>query len=441
VQFQALKRRARPTEPRPDPEGILLRATALFRADQFKDLQRAIGNKVEGLRHYDVLAMERIVAIVPWGRSGSVLLASYLDAHEDVIMLPELCGRLLHEFYERHPTLPLNDMLLAYPAYASIDCRFFEGAFAISSAEYYAAVQAIVECYGKWPIEFLKSRRAFFLFVHIAYNLALGRTPRSSIPLIVYAQHDRNNVAARHLVEDFPQAKFVHAVRDPISSCDALFHYHLDALAEHDIYLSHSVLDFLTSKFDRPHCGMGSRTWTIRFEDLHSATAETMRDLADWLGLPYKQTLLDSTFNGIPYAVIRDGKTWSGPRLDQVKRKSRYLSAKDRALLFALFHENFVAWKYPYPKICRYRIVRFLLVVSLVLFPMKTEIVGARAIFKHRILPSVRQGNIVRAIKSLFAIGFCRLKIMWLFVSVVFRRCTHRSTLLQVNKSGHPGTE
>ena len=30
---------------------------------------------------------------------------------------------------------------------------------------------------------------------------------------------------ARHLVEDFPQAKFVHTIRDPISSCDGVFHF------------------------------------------------------------------------------------------------------------------------------------------------------------------------------------------------------------------------
>ena len=45
-----------------------------------------------------------------------------------------------------------------------------------------------------WPAEFLESRRAFFLFVHIAYELALGRRPASSHPLIVHAQHGMDDV-------------------------------------------------------------------------------------------------------------------------------------------------------------------------------------------------------------------------------------------------------
>jgi hypothetical protein len=70
------------------PEEILLSANALFRAEQHKDLRYAIADKIEDLRHYDVQAMDRVVAIAHWGRSGSILLASLLDGHDDVMMLP-----------------------------------------------------------------------------------------------------------------------------------------------------------------------------------------------------------------------------------------------------------------------------------------------------------------------------------------------------------------
>ena len=126
-------------------EEILLRADALFNAEKSQDLRGAIAQKIEELRHYDVLAMDRVVAILAWGRSGSILLASYLDGHEDVIGLPELCGWKLYEFFDRYQSLPLSDKLLAYPAYEPDYTRFFEGDFAISSVGYYAAVQSIVE--------------------------------------------------------------------------------------------------------------------------------------------------------------------------------------------------------------------------------------------------------------------------------------------------------
>jgi hypothetical protein len=442
VRFQLVKGRISSAKPIFNPEEILLRANALFRAEQSKNLRGEIAEKIEDLQHYDVLAMERVVAILSWGRSGSLLLSSYLDGHEDVMMLPQICSARLYGFFERYPSMPLGDKLIAYPALEPhYYGRFFDGEFAISPAQYYAAVQAILEFHDKWPPDFLKSRRAFFLFMHIAYNLALGRRPASSNPLIVYAQHIPDNEVARQLVEDFPRAKFVHTIRDPISSCDGMFHFLFGTLADNFprtyTRAPYEALTYLTNK-DRAHRGMESRTRTIRFEDLHRDTAETMRDLSDWLGLPYQATLLDSTFNGIPWMVARDGNAWSGPRLEQVERHSRNLSFKDRALLFALFHENFVDWNYPCPRIFGHTIVRCLVFVSLFLFPMKMEIIAARGVFKRWILPAVRQGNISRAIKSLLGIGFYRLKIIGLLTPAFLRRCIYGTTLLQVDHKRRP---
>jgi hypothetical protein len=436
VSVQLPEERSRPAELPFSPEELLVRANALFHAEQCKDLRGVVAEKIEDLRHFDVPAMDRIVAILMWGRSGSLLLASYLDGHDDVIMLPESCGQRLYEFFESYQSLSLRDKLIAYAALDRTYPRFFEGDFAISPERYYAAVQAILEVYGNFPPDFLESRRAFFLFVHIAYNLALGRRPASPRPLIVYAQHVWDNEMARHLVEDFPQAKFVHTIRDPISSCDGIFRYHLQFVENH-ILLPFMALSLLASK-DGPQSGMESRTRAIRFEDLHGNLAETMHDLSDWLGLPYQATLLDSTFNGIPWVVTRDGKAWSGRRLEQVQRQSGNLSRKDRALLFALFYENFVAWNYPCPRVLRHLTVRCIVFVSLVLVPMKMEIITARAVFKRRILPSIRHGNIWTGIKSLLVIGFCRLKIIRLVVSVFFRRCAYGTALLQVDPKQRP---
>lgn len=72
-----LRKRIRPANLNPSAEEILLRASALFGAEQAKDLRSVIAEKVEDLRHYDVRAMDRALAILTWGRAGSLLLASY----------------------------------------------------------------------------------------------------------------------------------------------------------------------------------------------------------------------------------------------------------------------------------------------------------------------------------------------------------------------------
>ena len=416
---------------------ILLKAEAFFSAEQSDVSPDVLSEKIDLLRSYDVLAMERVVAIVSWGRSGSLLLASYLDGHDDVLMLPELCGQGIYNFFDRYRSLPLRDKLVAFPVSESDYPGMFESAFAVSPAQYYIAVQAILEFYGNWPREFLESRRTFFLFVHIAYSLALDRRPASSHPLIVYAQHEWSDVIAAYLAEDFPQTKFVHAVRDPISSCDRMFHFlygRSAALFPRTYVLApYSAVCCLSNK-DRSHFNMESRTRAIRFEDLHCDTAETMRALADWIALPYQATLLYSTFNEKPYLITRDGNTWSGRRLEQVQRQSQHLSRKDQALLFTLFYENFAEWRYPCPRMFRNPIVRCIVFASLFLFPLKMEIIAARAVFKRRILPSICRGDLWLAIKSLGAVGLCRLKIIGLITPVFLQRCAHGAALLQVHR-------
>jgi hypothetical protein len=97
-------------------EEILLRSDALFRAERPKDL-RPIAEKTEDLRHYDVLATDRVVAILSCRRSGSLLLPSYLDGHDGLILLPELCAQRLCEIFNRCQSLSWCDNLLAYPAF------------------------------------------------------------------------------------------------------------------------------------------------------------------------------------------------------------------------------------------------------------------------------------------------------------------------------------
>ncbi len=414
------------------PEEILLRCGALFRAEQSQDLGGVIAEKLEDLRNYDILAMDRVVAILSWGRSGSVLLASYLDGHDDVMTLPELCGWKLYEFFDRFRSLSLREKLIAYPVYDPTYVRFFTGHFAISRAQYYAAVQAILQFYEQWPPEFLESRKAFFLFVHLAYHLALGKRRASAHPLIVHALHAWSDAGASYLVEDFSEAKFVHAVRDPISSCDGMFSFIFGPLAANfPRTYTRAPYDALCClvNTDRPHHGMESRTRAIRFEDLHRDTDGTMHNLCDWLGIPYQPMLLNSTFNGNPWVVKRDGEAWSGPRMEQTQRNSKNLSRKDRALLFALFYENFVDWNYPCPKLFRHAIVRWIVFFSLFLVPTKMEIVAARATLKRRFLPSALQGDIWRAVLSLLGIAYCRMAIVLLVARGFGRRASGKALL------------
>jgi hypothetical protein len=463
-------------------EEILQSAHALFRAEQAEDMRGLIAGKIADLGHYDVQKMDRVAAITFWGRSGSILLASYLDGHDDVVMLPGTRSDEIYNFVEFYRGFSLHDKLIAYPVFtkrydttsdgAGVGGSFFDGPFAISPAEYYAAVQAIGQMYGHWPAEILNSRRAFFLFLHIAHNLALGRRPASPTPMIVCALHWWNNARAKDFVTDFPQAQFIHTTRDPITSFDRFFDWLFDAeqllpigpsRAAFDRWLAQHQSDAAVARgspparyisdlaawtvvrahigTDRPYSGMESRTRAIRFEDLHRDTAQTLRDLADWLGLPYRATLLDSTFNGIPYVVTRDGKTWSGPRTEKAQRSTKNVSRKDQVLLYALFYENFLAWNYPCPKIMGNPMLRCLVLFLFPLVPMKMEFIVARGVFKRRVLPALRHGHIGIVVSSLLRMMYSRLTIIGLLMREAVRRLAHRKTLLRINDTVSPRVE
>ncbi len=442
---------------------IVLAADALFRSARSKDLRNLIDQKIEDLRHYDVLGMERVVAIGFWGRSGSVLMASHLDGHDDVLMLPGPLSDGIHKFYGSSASLPLRQKLLAFPTMqklyditsegAGVGGSYFNGPFAISQDQYYAAVQAIVEVSGQWSPEFLSSRRALFLFIHIAYNLALGRRPANSRPLIVCALHWYDNARALEFVEDFPQTQFIHTIRDPITSFDRFFDWLFDAellrpiepIADQHatvarvLHPSRPISDVAAWRVvrahivaDQPYSGMASRTRAIRFEDLHSDPARIMRDLAAWLGISFQASLLESTFNRTPYVVTRDGKTWSGARKEQPRRSSRNLSQKDRALVYSVFYENFRAWNYPCPSIFGRAPVRLLVLFLLPLWPMKMELIVTRAVFKRRVFPALRQGHVVVVLYCLLRMFASRLAISAFMMREAYRRLICRKTLLQI---------
>jgi hypothetical protein len=392
------------------------------RGDAFLALSSA---KLDMLQHFDVPGMGNAVAICCWGRSGSVLLASYLDGHDDIVMLPMLTGYAIYAFFHEYESLSVWEKLIAYPAFDSNphlawrqEHSLFDGVFPIAASHYYAAIHALFAVYGARPAAWLDARPTFFQLLHVACTLATGRRPRSPRPLMVYSLHNRDDKLARLFGEDFPSGRFIHTIRDPISVLDSTFdsfsrmetsHHPLP----HSGYLKvalHTVSSLLTT--DRPHWGMEARTRAVRFEDMHLAPEETMRRLASWLGIPYQPSLLDSTFNGVPWFVESGGATWTGPNPANVRRRSKNLNLADRLMIFAIFEANFVAWNYTSPRIFRSKWMRLSAIALLWFAPMKMEMVTARMVMQLQVLPCLRNGRVGFASRAILRLVACRWAMM-----------------------------
>lgn len=430
---------ASPWSPFPPQQAMLQQVRAFFCIEEGNDLQSLAAGKIEYIRHFNAAEMKRGVAITACGRSGSILLASYLDGHDDVLMLPSGRSVRIYEFFERYPSVSLYDKLIGY----AILTHFFRGEFAIAATDYCAAVAALIEVYGKSPPEFLETRRAFVQFVHVVYCAALGWRPASRQPLIVYALHDWNDKSATRFLEDFPQARFIHTVRDPITSVSRGF----DSWWGGEGFSTARHVIRHQTKSDKPHTGMEARSRAIRFEDLHLHLERTMCAIADWLDLPYRSSLLESTFNGVRWGVKREATSWSGANPDQAIRDSKNISFTDRCLLFAVLYEDFLAWNYPCSGVFKHRSIRVLVCMLVLFIPMKIEIIIVRRLikalhavgwgdFRYAINVLNPDGNVTELeggiIQAVIGILTGRLAIMAFLAIDLWRRLAFKKKILKL---------
>jgi len=388
--------------------------------------------KLTIVREYDVAGMDRAATICHWGRSGSVLLASFFDSHDDIITLPNQTSEFAYPFFLEYPSLSVWEKLIAYPAYSEIKKgnagNFFlknnpDGNFAIEAADYFASVEALFALYRDRPAGELNARPRFFQFLHVAYAGALAKPADNPRPLMISAQHWINESLAQAFVADFPDARFLHTIRDPISAFDSWLERHFiwqfkdntDLFSGYRYPVFDAVRDLLA--WDSGHRGMEARTRAVRFEDMHLTPAETMRRLAEWLGVPYHPSMIESTLNGNPYVVEGSGQSWIGSNPQSARRRSKNLNALDRLLVFALLHRNFMAWKYPSPGVLRSVWLRASVIAIGCLIPSKMEIVNVRNILRLQALPALRAGRYGFALRAPIVLLVRRLRMIWLILA------------------------
>jgi hypothetical protein len=415
--------------------------------DQLPGVAERLDQARRRLGHYDAPAIAQAVSLCFWGRSGSWLLQSYLDGHEHLLILPRNAGHQLYAFLLEFPALSIWDRLIAYPLYTEVregpEGALFAGESPIAAADYYAAVHGLYSLYNDRPDAWLNSRRRFIQFLHVAYGVATGVQPGTSTPLIVYCQHWPKDEYAQSFIGDFPGGRFIHTIRDPISTIDSWYERQIELqtfILEHRPHLIARYLGPISSHYldpsgqtmrsllraDRAHSGLEASTRAVRFEDLHLAPEATMRRVADWLGIPYRPCLVESTFNGMPYLHRSGNATWVGANPRNAERRARNLSAADRWLLFALLHENFSRWNYASPKILGRRWVRLGVIATLLLLPMKMELLNIKLIFQRQLLPAIRRGRIVYVCGAPLYVLLRRL-VMMVFIASQARLRWHQN--------------
>lgn len=354
--------------------------------------------------------LTRVASIHYYGRSGSIFLQSLLDSHPDVLMLPVvyLCG--FHTFWSRYGGLRPAELVGAFAQHYEVlydptstrevidvgrgigliynfnlmgeghDERLgLDRAVFIDRLMRKAAL-----CVGT---DGRLSRKFFFQAVHAAYAEALGRRMRSESPLIVYQGHNPQFAQVEHLITDFsPHLKFVHCVREPVPALGSWFAHTRTSELGCALDLPYRVLGRAVDQAKPilnqwpvdgakpPLVSWNERnTRAVRLEDLHNRPRETLEKLCDWLGIPWDDALLQSTFDGKLWHWPDGSRTLSGfQRRTLAKTHDDVISGFDRVKLRLLLADKYRAWDYRLPRWCRSAALAWLS-IALWLVPFRME--------------------------------------------------------------------
>lgn len=269
-----------------------------------------------------VLRRASIQALFPIGRSGSMLLHALIDDHPQVLTMP---GALFFsKFWESVRCLDdpvglarefvwfklvnldhLRFFDSRYDRDFGMDCLGPNGdlAFRVDQDAFEVHFRGLAAAAG--PL----SPRDAFVLLHGAYGLARGLDVRS-VKAVMFHPHDyRNHQALSACLGDL---EFLVTVRDPYASLAA------DMLSRRDFKpgsytptQSWSHLDALVRGL--ASLGTACVTRVVRLEDLNRERARTMRSLADDLGVEFRDSMMEPSFNGL---------LWEGDRLTQAKKAS-----------------------------------------------------------------------------------------------------------------------
>jgi hypothetical protein len=316
----------------------------------------------------------RLAFIFCLGRSGSYYTHSLLDSHPEILTIP--AATTLRGFF--HSTnkywpeggLPKHDKTYLVDAFIAENQAIFDARGGSHGLNFdgmgddrneYIYVDA-----ERFRAELLSEladgelqpcRRDFFLAVHHAYARALFPEGNRSKTLIVYQLHNPLDEGGMdEAMLDFPNPVIIGVAHDPIRSLVSLLF-----MKEPDLLSDPSKLSEIVCNGTYIYCyRMIVAGWnkfrttypTVPFyvqalRALHDAPEESTRNLANWLGVEWHPSLMNSTFNGMKWngdrwAILRDGKLSANADLPR-QRADSVLSATDRWVIESLFRPTATA--------------------------------------------------------------------------------------------------
>jgi len=246
-----------------------------------------------------------VLAVLCWGRSGSIFLGSLLDDHPNLLTISQrqrfsffsMTWKEVDQWLSRHPHLGSTEL---------VD-------FLISILPEVIFRPPGIKEDLVTVLDHIKHLTAGSLFsiMHLVYENCLGRDLTEK-RMINYQFHGPSNLMEMHgLLEAFPHTVCLGIHRDPFQTAVSLFnnfHHHRQEKIN-DPNLEYYELAYLEHYYDFWYrCVlfgwdpltryMGVPIHEVRLETLHAEPEATLQKIVEALELPWSDTLMESAFAG-----------------------------------------------------------------------------------------------------------------------------------------------
>ena len=247
------------------------------------------------------------------------------------------------------------------------------------------------------------TRRLFFQALHIAYADAIGREC-SPDPIILFGLHIPHPHRVRKFLDDFPDAMFLHMIREPSQSTASQFRqYELISNTPSGAMMVGLVNSLIGSVPVTASAAPCSRV--VRLEDMHENPLRTILAVCGWLQIPFEASLLQSSYNGLKFWNEKGQPQISGISTEYVKQRyEEYVGSFDRfriRRLCAPRHRDF--GYYPNAFFAGSRVVQFC-IAPLLILPFRMEWM--------EIIRCARSGRLSSALRAYFKLRRFFLKFL-----------------------------
>lgn len=335
--------------------------------------------------------------------SGSTYIQSLLDDHPNLLGMPGIVAMLIPL---AEPTIRaerdqgVDPISLGFKLLALLP--FLDGRTpdVINGMDRLGESQSETACcdgelFAAWFGHFYAQRPAtlatFLASVYLSYALASGRALTHAM-WICHPIHE-TPIDYREMLEPFPHNRIIYVIRDiDANYASTSRHLFFNSLQFNNhprtaniltvlqgLFLDFGLNGFSDIRHDVPlYPDCRDQCRALRLEDVKSAPRNAMAELANWLEIPWANSLLDSSFNGLTWwNRLHSPRSNQGVQ-DLERRRAATLSAKDRLLLRWIGAKRREAWGYA-PPAKHSDLLRRIGARVLSLIPMRWEscIVGA----------------------------------------------------------------